>query len=249
MPGTDAREDGEGGLGEVGIRERRAVAGERGLHLGRVEGALHGEADGTGAPVLDLASRLVECVARTGEDGLVGSVQVRDGQAGGAGDLDGELGTAQDGEHAASTPLRCLLHELAAACGEAQAVRVVECAGGGECCELAQRVARRGGGMRTAELLPAGEGRAVDGGLGEAGSVRDMLEGVGADELDRKVEEVGAILGDGVAHALFVASLAREEQRCVGELAHLPIVVQDCVGERLGARTPRSAGYARRVGG
>ncbi len=247
---ADAREDGEDGLGEVGVREGRAIARERGLHLGRVECSFDGQADGAGSAVLDLAARVFECIAGAGEDRLVRGILVRDGEAAGAGDLDGELGTTENSEHAASSPLRGLLHEVTAARGEAQAVGVIESAGGSEGRELAQRVARGGGWARAAELLPAGEGRAVDGGLGVAGSVGDVLEGVGADELDRELEEVGAVLGDCVAHAFLVASLPREEQRCVGGLAHLPILVRlrPKVSD-LGARTPRSAGYARRVGG
>ena len=122
---------------------------------------------------------------------------------------------------------------------------MVEGAGGGKGGELAKRVAGRGGGMRAAELLPAGEGRAVDGGLGEAGSVGYVLEGVGANQLDRQVQEVGAAFGDGVAHAFFMASLPREEQRCVGGLAHHPIVVRlKPNGERFGCPDPPFGGVS-----
>ena len=91
--------------------------------------------------------------------------------------------------------------------------RVVERPAGRQRGELAKRVAGGEGRGWAAAALPSGEGSAVDRGLGETGAVGDALEGVGADQLRRKLEQVGAMLRDGVAHAGLLAPLAREEQR------------------------------------
>ena len=103
---------------------------------------------------------------------------------------------------------------------------MVHGARGGQRGELAQGVAGCDRRLRPAQALPAGEGRAVDRGLSKAGAVGDALEGVFADEPDHLLEEVGARCGDSLAHAVFVAALAGEEQGHVFVLGHLPILVR-----------------------
>ena len=83
--------------------------------------------------------------------------------------------------------------------------------------ELAKRVAGHEVSVGAAERLPAGEARAEDRRLRVVGALVGPRERVLADDLGRQLEQIGAHLGDGLAHLGRLAALAGK-QDC--RLAH-----------------------------
>src|SRR5262245_38028879 len=76
------------------------------------------------------------------------------------------------------------------------------------------------GARMQVERVPAGDGRAEDGGLCEAGVLFYAGEGILADELSDLLEQLGCALRDQVAHLGGMAPLTREERRGLRCVAH-----------------------------
>ena len=161
---------------------------------------------------------LLERAALAGQDDLAGGVVVGDGDAGGLGDRLGVLDrAAQQGEHRAGVV--GLGHQLAAQHDEPEGVVELEHAGGGQRADLAERVAGGHRGLGVG-LVPAGDRRAEDRGLGEARGFVDAGERVLADELDAAIEQIGELPRDVIAHVGGLGALAGKEQGNVGSRGH-----------------------------
>ena len=112
-------------------------------------------------------------------------------------------------------------HQAAAQHDELERVVDGEHAGGGQRGQLAERVAGGGAGRHVVgEPAPAGDRRAEDRGLLEAGALLDARERVLADELEAALEQLGAALRDEVAHLGGLASLAGKQQGGVCDQVH-----------------------------
>ena len=115
---------------------------------------------------------------------------------------------------ASIVPAARLGHEPAAQDDELERRVRVDRPGGDERRELAERVPgdRHDVVAHVAiERPPAGDARAEDRRLGEAGGLRRAVERVGAHEVQAAVEQLGRMGGDEVAHPGHVAALAGEE--------------------------------------
>ena len=199
--------------GELGRLEDLAVAGDRGLHQRRVEGAGDRQADRLGPFGAQRLARLADLLGVAGEDHLAGRVVVGEGEAEARGDgADDLVGAAERGDHAAGADRRGLLHQAAADDREAQPGVGLERPRGDQRRQLAERVPGVEAGGRLTGRLPVGEPGDEEGGLGEVGALADLLEGVDAEFLARLLDQVRALLGADRGHGPRLAPLAGEEQ-------------------------------------
>ncbi len=143
-------------------------------------------------------------------------------------------------------------HQPAAQHDELERVLDREHARGGKRGELAERVAGGGAGLDVVlEPAPAGDRCAEDRGLLKAGALVDAREGILAYELEAALEQLGAALGDEVAHIGGLAPLAGEQDRGIGGQSHSPTPSRACAGKpgRTGDLPPSRGGGERAVGG
>ena len=207
-----AREDGEARLAELDLVEGRAERRDGGRHRRRVERAGDRQPDRALAELAGDLLGALERVAVAREHELARRVVVGDGQPGGAGDLRGLVlvGADQRDHRAAVVGLG---HQAAAQDDELERVVDAQDARGGQRGELAERVAGGGGGGDVVrQSAPAGDRGAEDRGLLEAGALVHARERILAHQLEAALEQLGAALGDVLAHLRGLRSLSGKEQ-------------------------------------
>ena len=215
--GGGAGDDGEARLVQLDLVERGAERRDRGL----IDGEWNAPA--TGEPHRAPAARrrrlgAVEVRAVAGEHDLAGRVVVGDGQVGGGGDLLGLAGVGADQrEHRAAVV--GLRHQPAAQHDQLERVVDAQRAGGGEGAQLAERVPGGGGGAPSQAAQPAIEAQKI---AGCWKRVLSSTRGKGSSPTSSVTarEQLGAALGDEVAHLGGLLSLAWEQQRDGAHAGH-----------------------------